>query len=97
MLESQDHRLQVLHHLEMVLWINLIFVVLDHLNPLLLAQPSHIYFLLTHLAIFLVPDILIQVKNFSSVIAQPTKLFLECLFSSYVSGLQIKAQSFNYI
>lgn len=38
-LGSQGHRLQIpRNHLEMVLRINLIFVVLDHLNPLLLAQ-----------------------------------------------------------
>lgn len=37
---SQGHRLQIpQNHLEMVLQINLIFVVLDHhLNPLLPAQ-----------------------------------------------------------
>lgn len=91
MLESQDHHLQVLqNHLEMVLRINLIFVVLDHLNPLLLDQSSYIYFLLTHPAIFLVPDILTQVKSFSNVIAQPIKSFLEYFLFIYVSILQIK-------
>lgn len=76
---SLGHRLQIpRNHLEMVLWINLIFVVLDHLNPLLLAQSSHSYFLLTHLAIFLVLNIWTQVESFSNVIAQPIKEFLKC-------------------
>lgn len=88
---SQDHRLQILrNHSEMVPWINLTFVVLDHLNPLLLAQSSHSQFLLAHLAIFLVLNVLTQVESFSNVIARPIKLFLQ-RFSHflliYISGL----------
>lgn len=75
---SQDHRLQILrNHSEMVLWINLTFVVLDHLHPLLLAQSSHSQFLLAHLTIFLVLNVLTQEESFSNVIARPTKLFLK--------------------
>lgn len=74
MTRSQVHRLQTLRsHSEMVLWINLIFVVLDHLDPQFLAQSSYSLFLLADLAIFLVLDTLTQVENFSNVIARPTK------------------------
>lgn len=78
MLESRDRRRQVLrNHLEMVLRINLIFVALDHLNPLLPTRSPYIYFLSIHPTMFLVLDFLTQVRSFSNVIVQPTRSFLE--------------------